>query len=73
MESRFNDYRRLSKDSFEKKIKGKLAILSISKEMQQIDKSDLLVSSHYISLYPSTVAHKNSKCPKIETAIAIKN
>ena len=43
----------------------------MSKELQQIDKSDLLVSSDYNSLYASAVAHKASKRPKIETATAI--
>ena len=44
----------------------------MSKEPKRIDKSDLLVSSDYKSLYPSAMAHKDSKWPKIKTAIAIK-
>ena len=36
-----------------------------------IEKSELLVSSDYNSLYPSAVAHLDSKLPKIETAKAI--
>ena len=53
----------MKKDSFEKYINKKLANLPISKELQQIDKSDSLVSSDYISLYPSAMAHKDSKWP----------
>ena len=37
-----------------------------------IDKSDLLPSSDYNSLYPSAMAHPDSKWPIIETARAIK-
>ena len=33
-----------------------------------VDKSDLFVSAVYKSLYPSAMAHKVSKWPKIETA-----
>ena len=43
----------------------------ISKELKAIDKSDLLVSSDYNSLYPSAMAHEKSSWPAIETAKAI--
>ena len=36
-----------------------------------IDKTDLLVSSDYNSLYPSAMALSDSKWPKLETAKAI--
>ena len=40
--------------------------------MKKIDKSDLLVSSDYNSLYPIAMAQQDSKWPKIETAKSIK-
>ena len=72
VESRFSDYRQIKKDSFEKYINRKFGNLPISKELNCIDKSDLLASGEYNSLYPSATAQKESKWPKIETAIAIK-
>ena len=70
-ESQICDYRRLNKDRFVKYIKKKPTNLPICKELQQIDKSDLLVSGDYLSVYPPAMAHKGSKWPKIETAVAI--
>ena len=37
-----------------------------------INKSDLLILSVYISLYPSAMAHLDSKWPKVQTKKAIK-
>ena len=70
-ENKFDDYRKISKEHFDNYIKKKLSSLPISKELKAIDKSDLLVSSDYNSLYPSAMAHLDSKWPKIETAKAI--
>ena len=70
-ENKFNDYRRINKQDFENYIKKKLSSLPISKELKAIDKSDLLVSSDYNSLYPSAMAHEKSTWPAIETAKAI--
>ena len=36
-----------------------------------LDKTDLFVSSDYNSLYPSAIAHPDSKWPNRETAKAI--
>ena len=55
-----------------KTIPKKLCSLPISEEFKVVDKSDLLVSSDYNSLYPSAMAHEKSKWPAIETAKAIK-
>ena len=70
-ENKFVDYRKINKDHFDNYIKKKLSSLPISKELNKIDKSDLLASSDYNSLYPSAMAHENSKRPAIETAKAI--
>ena len=70
-ENKFDDYRKINKQHFENYIKKKLSSLPISKELKAIDKSDLLVSSDYNSLYPSAMAHEKSTWPSIETAEAI--
>ena len=61
---------------FQKKLEGyidrKVARIPVSIQLAVIDKSDLLVSSDYNSLYPSAMAHLDSKWPKIETAKAIR-
>ena len=62
----------INKDSFENFINKKHANLPISKELQQTNESDLLVSSEYNRLYPSAMAHKDSKWPVKETAVAKK-
>ena len=46
--------------------------LPISRELKRVDKSDVLVSSDYNILNPSATTHKDSKWPKIETAMAIR-
>ena len=51
-ESRFVDYRRIDTKEQVKYVNKKLPSLPISKELNKIDKSDLLVSSDYTSLYP---------------------
>ena len=70
-ESRYVDYRRIDTKEQEKNVNKKLASLPISKELNKIDKSDLLVSSDYTSLYPSAMSCPKSIWPKIETSIAI--
>ena len=70
-ESRYVDYRRIDTKEQEKYVNEKLASLPISKELNKIDKSDLLVSSDYTSLYPSAMSCHKSTWPKIETSIAI--
>ena len=60
-EKRFTDYRRINKGHHDNYIETKLNNLPISKEIKQIDKSNLLESSDYNSLYPSAMAHLNSK------------
>ena len=46
--------------------------LPISKDLQEIDKSDLLVSYDFNSLYQSAQAEKNSTRPSNETAYLLK-
>ena len=70
-ENKFDDYRKIIKQHFENYIKKKLSSLPISSELNNIDKSDLLVSSDYNSFYPSAMAHIKSTRPAIETAKAI--
>ena len=70
-ESRYVDYRRIDTKEQEKYVNKKLSSLPISKELNKIDKSDLLVSSDYTSLYPSAMSCPISTWPKKETSIAI--
>ena len=70
-ENKFDDYRKINKRHFENYIKKKLSSLPIFKELNKIDKSDLLVNSDHISLYPSAMAHEKSNWPAMETAKAI--
>ena len=70
--SRTGYYRQINEDSFENYINKEIGNLPISRELKRVDKSGLFVSRDYNSLYPSAMAHKDSKWPKIETAIAIK-
>ena len=67
-ENKFDDYRKINKQNFENYIKKKLSSLPISKELNKIDKSHLLVSIDYNSLYRSAMAHETSTWPAIETA-----
>ena len=71
-EARFNDYRRNSIKNLEAYVDRKIARTPVSKQLAVIDKSDLLVSGDYNSLYASEMAHPDSKWPKIETAKAIR-
>ena len=70
-EGKFDEYRKINKQHFENYIKKKLSSLPISKELNKIEKSGLLVSSEYNSLYPSAMAFEQSTWPAIETAKAI--
>ena len=56
----------------DKFLERKLGELNISKELQKIDKDDLLVSYDFNSLYPSAHIDKNSTWPKIETGYPFK-
>ena len=66
------DYRKINKKELDKFLERKLGELEISKELQKIDKDDLLVSYDFKSLYPSAQIDKNSTWPKIETAYPFK-
>ena len=66
------DYRKISKKELDKVLKRKLGELEISKELQKINKDDLIVSYDFNSLYPSAQIDKNSTRPKIETAYPFK-
>ena len=67
----YADYRDINKADKEKYINNKLSKLEISKELNNLDKKDRLVSSDYVSLYPSAMVDSKSKFSKIETAKAI--
>ena len=69
-ESRFNDYRRINIEKLEDIVDRKVARIPVSKELAVIVKFDLHFSSDYNSLYPSAMAHLDSKGPK-KTAKAI--
>ena len=66
------DHRKINKKEIDKFLEKKLGELEISKELQKIDKDDLLVSYDFNSLYPSAQIDKNSTWPKIETAYPFK-
>ena len=70
-ETKFDDSRKTNKDHFEKYIKKKLSSLPISEELKNINKSDLLVSIDYNSLYLSANAHEKSTWPALERARGI--
>ena len=66
------DYRKTNKKELEKFLEKKLGEINISKELQKINKDDLLVSYDFNSLYPSAQIDINSTWPKIETAYPFK-
>ena len=66
------DYRKINNKELDKFLERKLGELNISKELQKIDKDDLLVSYDFNSLYPSAQIDKNSTWPKIETSYPFK-
>ena len=65
-------YRKINKKELNNFLEKKLGELEISKELQKINKDDLLVSYDFNSLYPSAQIDKNSTWPKIETAYPFK-
>ena len=66
------DYRKINKKELDNFLEKKLGELEISKELQKINKDDLLVSYDFNSLYPSAQIDKNSTWPKIETSYPFK-
>ena len=66
------DYRKINKKELDEFLEKKLGELEISKDLQKINKDDLLVSYDFNSLYPSAQIDKNSTWPKIETAYPFK-
>ena len=66
------DYRKVNKKELDKFLEKKLGELEFSKDLQKINKDDLLVSYDFNSLYPSAQIDKNSTWPKIETAYPFK-
>ena len=66
------DYRKINKKELDNFLNNKLGNLEISKELQKINKDDLLVSYDFNSLYPSAQIDKNSTWPKIETSYPFK-
>ena len=69
-EARFGEYRRNNPRNLEEYFDRKVASIPVSKQLAVIDESDLLVLSDYSSLYPSAMAHLDSKWPAIETTKA---
>ena len=72
LENGEKDYRKIDEKELEKFLEKKLGELEISKELQKINKEDLLVSYDFNSLYPSAQIDINSTWPKIETAYLFK-
>ena len=66
------DYRKINKKELNNFLEKKLGELEKSKDLQKINKEDLLVSYDFNSLYPSAQIDKNSTWPKIETSYAFK-
>ena len=66
------DHRKINKKELDKFLERKLGELNISKEIQKINKDDLLVSYDFNSFYPSAQIDINSTWPKIETAYPFK-
>ena len=66
------DYRKINNKELDKFLERKLGELNISKDLQKINKEDLLVSYDFNSLYPSAQIDKNSTWLKIETAYPFK-
>ena len=71
-ENNEKDYRKINKKELDDFIDKKLGKLEISKELQKINKDDLLVSYDFNSLYPSAQIDKNSTWSKIETSYPLK-
>ena len=71
-EASFSDYSRNNLWKLEEYIHRKIARNPVSRQWAMINKSDLLILSVYISLYPSAMAHLDSKWPKVQTKKAIK-
>ena len=66
------DYRKINKKELDNFLNNTLGNLEISKELQKINKDDLLVSYDFNSLYPSAQIDKNSTWPKIEASYPFK-
>ena len=71
-ETNEKDYRKINKKELDDFIDKKLGKLEISKELQKINKDDLLVSYDFNSLYPSAQIDKNKTWPKIKTSYPFK-
>ena len=66
------DYRKINKKELDNFLNNKLGNLEISKDLQKINKDDLLVSYDFNSLYPSAQIDKSSYWPKIEASYPFK-
>ena len=66
------DYRKINKEELDKFLDKKLGEIEISKDLEKINKDDLLVSYDFNSLYPSAQIDINSTWPKIETSYPFK-
>ena len=66
------DYRKINRKDLDKFLDKKLGELENSKEIQKINKNDLIVSFDLNRLYPSAQMDLISSWPKIETAYPFK-
>ena len=66
------DYRKINNKELNKFLGKTLGGLEISKELQKFNKTDLLVSYDFNSLYPSAQIDINITWPKIQTAYPFK-
>ena len=66
------DYRRINREESDKFLEKKLGELEISKELQRINKDDLLASYDFNSLYPSAQIDSRTTWPRLEMAYLFK-
>ena len=71
-ENEEKDYRKINTNELDNFLNNKLGNLEISKDLQKINKDDLLVSYDFNSLYPSAQIDINSTWSKIETSYPFK-
>ena len=67
------NYRKINNRELDEILDKKLGDLENSKELQKINKVDLLVSYDFDSFYPSAQVDINSTWPKIETSCPFEN
>ena len=71
-DSKYDDYRDINQKEKEKYVNKKLNLLSIQKELSNLDSIKTQMDYDATSLYPSAMWDENSVYPKIETGFAFK-